>query len=86
MARVAGIRRIEPVKRRPEVAEASGFNRDSVTQQAQTVPDEIVDDFLRALGFNRRFIAAPELISAEVLTIAASVGTDRKAGTRRRRK
>jgi len=86
MGPVAGIRQIEPVRRRLEVAEACGFNRDSVTQQAQTVSDEIVDDFLRELGFNRRFIAARELISAEVVNIVTSVGTDRKAGTRRRRR
>lgn len=83
---VAGIRRLEPVRRRLEVAEGCGFNRDSVTQQAQTVPDEIVDDCLRVLGFNSRFIAARELISAEVVNIVASMGTDRRAGTSRRRR
>ena len=50
MGPVAGIRRIEPVRPRHEVAGACGFNRDSVTQQAQTVPDEIVDDSCELLG------------------------------------
>jgi hypothetical protein len=82
MGPVAGVRRIEPMKPRRDVAEACGFNRDSVTQQAQTVPDEIADDFLRAFGFHRRFVAARELISAEVMRVFGSPGTDRDIGQR----
>jgi hypothetical protein len=44
---VAGMRLMEPVPRL-EAAGSSGFNRhpDSVVPQAQTVPDEMADDFL----------------------------------------
>jgi hypothetical protein len=65
---VTGIRVIDPVPRL-EVAGACGFNRDAVNPLAQTVPDEIAGDFLRALGFGARFVAARELISAEVARI-----------------
>jgi hypothetical protein len=48
---VTGIRAIRPVPRL-EVAGACGFNRDAVNPLAQTVPDEVAGDFLRALGLN----------------------------------
>ncbi len=70
---VGGIQRIEPVKPRREIAEACGFNRDSVAQQAQTVPDEIADDFLRALGLPRRFVTARELISDVMVRVLSSL-------------
>lgn len=73
MGPVGSIRRIDPVKPRHEIAEACGFNRDSVAQQAQTVPDEIADDFLRALGLPRRFVTARDLISEEMVRVLASL-------------
>jgi hypothetical protein len=82
---VAGIRRIEPVKRRQEVAEACGFNRDSVAQQAQTVPYEIADHFLRALGLDRRFVTARELISDEIVRVLSGLGTGPDPGAPGRR-
>lgn len=47
------MRRLNPVPRL-KAAEPSGFNRDpnSVISQAQTVPDELADDFLAALGLD----------------------------------
>jgi hypothetical protein len=68
--RVAGVRRLTPVGRR-YVAEKSGFNEDTVNQFAETVYDR-VDDFLRAVGFSRAFVAARELISEEISSIASS--------------
>jgi len=65
---VTGIRAIKPVPR-SRVADACGFNRDAVNPLAQTVPGDIADDFLRALGFGARFVAARELISAEVMRV-----------------
>jgi hypothetical protein len=65
---VTGIRAIEPVPRL-EVAGVCGFNRDAVNPLAQTVPDEIAGDFLRALGFGAQFVAARELISVEVARV-----------------
>lgn len=65
---VTGIRPIDPVPRL-EVAAACGFNRDAVNPLAQTVPDEIAGDFLRALGFRAQFAAARDVISAEVARV-----------------
>lgn len=63
--RVAGVRRLtEPVPRHI-VAAASGFNEKGVGQLAEVVYQR-VDDFLLALGFSARFVAARELISAEI--------------------
>lgn len=62
---VTGIRAIKPVPR-SKVADACGFNRDTVNPLAGTVPDGVTDDFLRALGFGARFVDARELVSAEV--------------------
>jgi hypothetical protein len=45
---------IVPVPR-SAVATARGFNRDAANPLAQTVPDEIAGDFLRAFGFGARF-------------------------------
>src|ERR1039457_952438 len=61
---VAGVRSLIPVSR-TKVAAASGFNETGVGQLAETVRDR-VDDFLLAVGFPRRFVAAREVISAEV--------------------
>ena len=60
---VAGMRSIEPVPRL-KAAESSGFNQNpnSVIPQAQTVPDEMADDFLVALGLDPRLM---EQISSE---------------------
>jgi hypothetical protein len=74
---VAGIRPIAPVIPRQRVAEACGFNRDSVSQQAQTVPDEMTDGFLRAVGLDHRFVDARDLISAEVVRLVGSLNTHR---------
>jgi hypothetical protein len=51
---------------RQKIAEACGFNETSVNQLAKAVPDSIADSFLRAAGFDHRFVAARERISAEV--------------------
>lgn len=61
---VAGVRPLTPVPRK-EVAAASGFNEKGVSQLAQTVRDR-VDDFLLAVGFDRRLVAVREVISDEV--------------------
>ena len=45
---------------------ACGFNKMSVNQLAEAVPDCIAGDFLRAVGFDGRFVAAREKISAEI--------------------
>jgi hypothetical protein len=61
---VVGMRSMEPISRF-EAAESSGFNRDpnSVIPQAQTVPDEMADAFLGALGLDPRLM---EQISSEI--------------------
>lgn len=64
---VAGVRPLTPVPRR-EVAAACGFNEKGVGQLAETV-HECVEDFLLAVGFDRRFVAARELISDEVARV-----------------
>ncbi len=62
---VVGVRRLtEPVPRHI-VAAASGFNEKGVGQLAEVVYQR-VDDFLLALGFSGQFVAARELISAEI--------------------
>jgi|SRR5712692_8819442 len=68
---VAGVQWLAPV-RRQYVAEKSGFNEKTVNQFAETVYTR-VDDFLKAVGFSRRFVAARELISAEIAIVAASM-------------
>lgn len=61
---VAGMRHMEPVPRL-EAAGSSGFNQDpdSVIPQAQTVPDEMADDFLVALGLDPHLM---KQISSEI--------------------
>lgn len=61
---VAGMRPMQPVPRL-KAAEPSGFNRDpnSVIPQAQTISDEMTDDFLSALGLDPHLM---EQISGEV--------------------
>jgi hypothetical protein len=51
-----------------KVAAASGFNEKGVNQLAETVHGR-VDDFLLAVGFNRLFVAARELISDEIARV-----------------
>jgi hypothetical protein len=68
---VAGVQRLTPV-RRQYVAEKSGFNAKTVNQFAETLYTR-VDDFLKAVGFSRRFVAARELISEEIAIVAASM-------------
>ena len=70
---VTGIRAIKPVPR-SKVADTCGFNRDTVNPLAETVPDDIADDFLRALGFGARFVTARGLISAEVREVCLTYG------------
>jgi hypothetical protein len=53
---------------RQEVAARSGFNEKGVGQLAETVRER-VDEFLLALGFDKRFVAARELISDEVARV-----------------
>jgi hypothetical protein len=67
---VAGVRPLKPVSRK-EVAAASGFNGRGVSQLAQTV-QEHVDDFLLAVGFDKRFVAAREVISDEIAHVLCS--------------
>lgn len=64
---VADMRPIQPVPRL-KAAEPSGFNRDpnSVIPQAQTVPYEMTDDFLSALGLDPHLM---EQISSEIRRI-----------------
>lgn len=65
---VAGVRSLPtPVPRR-DVAAASGFNEKNVGQLAETVHLR-VDDFLLAVGFDKQFVAARELISHEVARV-----------------
>jgi hypothetical protein len=62
---VVGVRRLtEPVPRHVAAA-ASGFNEKGVCQLAEVVHQR-TDDFLLALGFPERFVAARELISDEI--------------------
>ena len=62
---VAGVRLLtEPVARHVAAA-ASGFNEKGVGQLAEVVHQR-ADDFLQALGFPERFVAARELISDEI--------------------
>lgn len=62
---VVGVRLLaEPVSRHVAAA-ASGFNEKGVGQLAEVVHQR-ADDFLLALGFPERFVAARELISDEI--------------------
>jgi hypothetical protein len=62
---VVGVRPLtQPVPRRVAAA-ASGFNEKGVGQLAEVVHQR-ADDFLLALGFPERFVAARELISGEI--------------------
>jgi hypothetical protein len=65
---VAGVRSLAAPVPRQEVAARSGFNEKGVGQLAETVRER-VDDFLLALGFDKRFVAARELISDEVARV-----------------
>lgn len=53
---------------RKVVAAASGFNERGVGQLAEMVHHR-VDEFLLAVGFDERFVAARELISDEVVRV-----------------
>jgi len=68
---VAGVRPLRQLVHRHIVAAASGFNEKGVGQLAEMVHHR-VDDFLLALGFPERFVAARELISDEVLRVLRS--------------
>lgn len=65
---VAGVRSFTTPVSRQKVAAASGFNDKGVNQLAETVHGRI-DDFLLAVGFNRRFVAARQLISDEIARV-----------------
>jgi hypothetical protein len=68
---VAGVRLLpRPVGRRAAAA-ASGFNEKGVDQLAEMVHDR-EEDFLLAVGFDQRFVARRELISAEVIRVLRS--------------
>lgn len=76
---VAGVRLLpEPVARHV-VAGASGFNEKGVGQLAEMV-HRGVDEFLLALGFDQRFVAARELISDEVARALRSTDYVRRQG------
>lgn len=62
---VAGVRLLAGPVPRHVVGAASGFNEKGVGQLAEVVYQR-VDDFLLALGFPERFVAARELISDEI--------------------
>ena len=62
---VAGVRLLTKPVPRHVAAAASGFNENGVGQLAEEVHQR-VDDFLLALGFPERFVAARELISGEI--------------------
>jgi hypothetical protein len=68
---VAGVRSLPTPVPRQVVAAASGFNNEGVGQLAETV-HERVDDFLLAVGFDKRFVAARKLISDEVARVLRS--------------
>lgn len=65
---VAGVRSFPTRAPRQKVAAASGFNEKGVSQLAETVRER-VDDFLLAMGFDSRFVAARELISDEIARV-----------------
>jgi hypothetical protein len=65
---VAGVRSLPAAVPRQKVAAASGFNEKGVGQLAETVHRR-TDDFLLAVGFDSRFVAARELISDEIAKV-----------------
>lgn len=65
---VAGVRPLPAPVPRLVVAAASGFNEQGVGRLAEVVRHR-VDDFLLAVGFGERFVAARELISGEVARV-----------------
>jgi hypothetical protein len=69
---VAGVRLLPKPVGRHVAGAASGFNENGVGQLAEMVRDR-VEDFLLAVGFDQRFVAARELISAEVIRVLRSV-------------
>jgi hypothetical protein len=64
---VAGVRRLTPASRL-KVAEASGFNRDGVNQRAEEVRWR-ADEFLLAVGIDKKIVRNRELISAEIARV-----------------
>ena len=62
---VVGVRLLTDPVPRHVAAAASGFNEKGVGQLAEVVHQR-ADDFLLALGFSERFVAARELISDEI--------------------
>lgn len=69
---VVGVRLLTKPVPRHIVAAASGFNEKGVGQLAEVVYQR-VDDFLLALGFPERFVAARELISDEIDRVVRSM-------------
>jgi hypothetical protein len=69
---VVGVRRLDKPVPRQIVAAASGFNEKGVGQLAEVVYQH-VDEFLLALGFSGQFVAARELISAEIDRVISSM-------------
>lgn len=76
---VAGVRLLPAPVGRHVVAAASGFNEKGVGQLAEMVPDR-VDEFLLAVGFDQRFVAARELISGEVTRALGSTAYVQRQG------
>jgi hypothetical protein len=70
---VAGVRCLPsgPVPRSAVAHQTHGFQETNVSQLAVTVPAEVADAFLRALGFDQRWIEVRERISLEVTHVAA---------------
>lgn len=76
---VAGVRLLPAPVGRHVVAAASGFNEKGVGQLAEMVHQR-VDEFLLALGFDQRLVAARELISDEVARALRSTDYVRRRG------
>lgn len=76
---VAGVRSLPAPVGRHVVAAASGFNEKGVGQLAEMVHQR-VDEFLLALRFDHRFVAARELISDEVAQALRSTEYVRRQG------
>ena len=69
---VAGVRLLPKPVGRHVAGAASGFNEKGVGQLAEMVHDR-EEDFLLAVGFDQRFVAGRELISAEVSRVLRSM-------------
>jgi hypothetical protein len=71
---VVGVRLLRVPVGRGVVAAASGFNEKGVGQLAETVHDR-VDEFLLAVGFDKRFVVVREQISDEVARVLGSLAS-----------